>query len=195
MTLYDDLELPNDCTFEEIKLQYRHLASIHHPDKGGDEERFKRIKFAYEVLSDPARRKQYDENKTITQHTDIRSEAIQQLATVFFSIIPTFDCQNGNLIEAMRNEANRTKNKAIGDQSMNEKYIGNLELIKKKLKKKNQSSENIIMSFIDRQLDTRYKDRELFIHVQKLAEEMLIVLDDYEYGLLELINEVSQEPQ
>ena len=67
MTLYDELELSPSCSMEDIKQQYRTLASVHHPDKGGDEERFKRIKFSYEVLSDSARRKQYDETKTTNE--------------------------------------------------------------------------------------------------------------------------------
>lgn len=37
---------------EEIKKAYRKLASIHHPDKGGDAEKFKKIKAAYERLSE-----------------------------------------------------------------------------------------------------------------------------------------------
>ena len=76
MTLYDDLELQPDCSFEDIKHQYRTLAKKHHPDLGGDAEVFKRIKFAYEVLSDPDRRKQYDETKTTTGSINIRIEAI-----------------------------------------------------------------------------------------------------------------------
>ena len=60
MDPYLELELPIDADEEEIKLKYRHLANIHHPDKGGDEEKFKRIKEAYEILSDSIRRKSYD---------------------------------------------------------------------------------------------------------------------------------------
>ena len=36
MNLYEELELSQFWTEEEIKLKYRTLASIHHPDKGGD---------------------------------------------------------------------------------------------------------------------------------------------------------------
>ena len=49
-TLYDELELPKNCTSEEIKQKYRILAQLHHPDKGGDPQRFKRIKVAYEIF-------------------------------------------------------------------------------------------------------------------------------------------------
>jgi DnaJ family protein A protein 2 len=46
-SLYDDLELPKTCTSEEIKQKYRTLAQIHHPDKGGNEEKFKRMPTKY----------------------------------------------------------------------------------------------------------------------------------------------------
>lgn len=58
--LYQALELQRDADASEIKRCYRRLAWLYHPDKGGDPERFKEISFAYEVLSDPERRAQYD---------------------------------------------------------------------------------------------------------------------------------------
>lgn len=188
MNLYDELELTPNCTFEEIKQQYRTLASKHHPDHGGDAERFKRIKFAYEVLSDPDRRKEYDENKTTsTVHTSIRQEAITELAKLFFSIIPNFDCRNGNLIETMKHEVNQMKTRVSGDSTMNETFIGNLEVLKDKLRLKNQDDENILLSFVLQQLENRYKDKTKFTHVVELAEEMLIILDMYNYGFLEIV--------
>lgn len=44
----------------EIKKGYRRESLKHHPDKGGDEEKFKLVVEAHAVLSDPARRERYD---------------------------------------------------------------------------------------------------------------------------------------
>ena len=48
------LEVDSNATADEIKKAFRRLASKHHPDKGGDAEEFKKIKAAYERLSDPS---------------------------------------------------------------------------------------------------------------------------------------------
>lgn len=58
---YEALNLKKNCTTEEVKKAYRKLAIVHHPDKGGDPEKFKEISRAYEVLADEEKRKLYDE--------------------------------------------------------------------------------------------------------------------------------------
>ncbi|MBR2522428.1 MAG: J domain-containing protein [Coriobacteriales bacterium] len=57
---YDILGVKRDATDDEIKKAYHKLARKYHPDAGGDEEKFKEINAAYEVLSDAQKRKQYD---------------------------------------------------------------------------------------------------------------------------------------
>src|SRR4051795_12139895 len=63
-TLYDTLGVKKGASAEEIKKAYRKLAAQHHPDKNpGDataEEKFKEVQNAYDTLSDPEKRKQYD---------------------------------------------------------------------------------------------------------------------------------------
>jgi molecular chaperone DnaJ len=59
-TLYDTLGVSKSASADEIKKAYRKLAREHHPDSGGDEMRFKEVQTAYDVLSDPEKRKQYD---------------------------------------------------------------------------------------------------------------------------------------
>jgi molecular chaperone DnaJ len=58
--LYELLDLPRDAAAEDIKRAYRRKAREHHPDAGGDEETFKQVTHAYQVLVDPDRRARYD---------------------------------------------------------------------------------------------------------------------------------------
>lgn len=58
---YKELGVDKSASESEIKKAYRKLAVKHHPDKGGDVEKFKAISAAYEVLSDPEKKKLYDQ--------------------------------------------------------------------------------------------------------------------------------------
>ncbi len=63
--LYAALGVSRDTSADEIRRAYRKLARVHHPDVNPNdpqaEERFKQISFAWDVLSDPEKRKLYDE--------------------------------------------------------------------------------------------------------------------------------------
>ena len=58
---YDILGVKRDASADDIKKAFRRLARKHHPDTGGSEDKFKELNEAYEVLSDPEKRTQYDQ--------------------------------------------------------------------------------------------------------------------------------------
>ncbi len=58
---YEVLGVKRDASDAEIKKAFRKLAQKHHPDAGGDEKVFKEISEAYETLSNPQKRKEYDQ--------------------------------------------------------------------------------------------------------------------------------------
>ena len=58
--LYEVLGVEQKATTNEIKTAFRKLAMQHHPDKGGDQEKFKEMNAAYEILSNEEKRKIYD---------------------------------------------------------------------------------------------------------------------------------------
>jgi DnaJ family protein A protein 2 len=58
--LYETLEIDKNADAKDIKKAYRKLSRTHHPDKGGDEHKFKEINAAYEILSDPDKKAAYD---------------------------------------------------------------------------------------------------------------------------------------
>ena len=60
MNYYSTLGLKRGATDADIKKAYRSLAMKHHPDRGGDEKKFKEISQAYEFLSDPQKKQIID---------------------------------------------------------------------------------------------------------------------------------------
>lgn len=60
MDYYATLGLQRGASPDEIKKAYRSMAMKHHPDRGGDEKKFKDISAAYEILSDPQKKQMYD---------------------------------------------------------------------------------------------------------------------------------------
>ena len=57
---YETLGITPDATAREIKIAYAKLALVNHPDKGGDAEKMKLLNEAYQTLSDPERRRDFD---------------------------------------------------------------------------------------------------------------------------------------
>jgi len=65
--LYSVLGVSKTAEAQEIRSAYKQLAKEHHPDKGGDPEKFKELSQAHEVLSDEGRRKMYDMTGSISE--------------------------------------------------------------------------------------------------------------------------------
>ena len=62
MDHYETLGVDKNSTQESIKRAYRQLAKQHHPDNGGDTEKFKQINQAYSIIGDEHKRHQYNQD-------------------------------------------------------------------------------------------------------------------------------------
>jgi len=65
--LYSVLGVNRGADTSEIRSAYKKLAMEHHPDRGGDSEKFKEISEAHEVLSDESKRRNYDLTGSISE--------------------------------------------------------------------------------------------------------------------------------
>lgn len=107
-SLYEVMDLPETASEQEIKKSFRELSRLLHPDKiaqrfgGGDEdaadeanERFKEVRYAYDVLSQPSRRAAYDAGghsllakydknpRSVARSPDVNAETRVTLETLY----------------------------------------------------------------------------------------------------------------
>lgn len=68
MDYYSILGVERGAGPEDIKKAYRKMAMQHHPDRGGDLKKFQEIQNAYDTLSDPGKREQYDNPRSQGPH-------------------------------------------------------------------------------------------------------------------------------
>tara|TARA_Y100000994_G_scaffold110790_1_gene91046 strand:- start:943 stop:1620 length:678 start_codon:yes stop_codon:yes gene_type:complete len=72
--LYAELGLKENANKGEIKSSYRRLVKKHHPDAGGEKDRFLAIQNAWETLNDPIKKEQYDKTLvSINQTTNFNN--------------------------------------------------------------------------------------------------------------------------
>lgn len=64
MDYYSILGIPKNASDKDIRKAYKKQSMQHHPDRGGDEEKFKEINEAYQTLSDPHKRGMYDHQQS-----------------------------------------------------------------------------------------------------------------------------------
>ena len=182
--LYDELELPRNCTFEEIKQQYRILAQTYHPDKAifGDEKKFIRIKEAYETLIDPVKRQHYDSTGAYYEDTNINNEVQNRLINMINHFTQQINPELDDLILKMKvdiYEAQGNTNKGIVDCN---NIIHKLSIISKKIKLKKEG-ENFLKSIVESKIT--HKQTELAGHKRTLLvfDKMLEILDGYHFSM------------
>ena len=184
MNPYSVLNLPTSSTYEEIKSRYKTLAQLHHPDKGGDEEFFKDIKLAYEILIDPARRMLFDATGQI--HTvELKTEAMDIMSRMIINIAQNFQVGRDNLLFMLEREINQLITIATNDTEVAKTHIVTLEGIIEKIRIKT-NGENLIIGILTTQLNIRLNDIKLFARRIEICKLMLDILRDYEYGLIGL---------
>lgn len=106
MDLYEILGVKKGVTQKQLKKAYYTKSMVHHPDKGGDPEMFKQLVIAYNILSDPEKKKRYDDGEpadSIARATmTFDQEVITSLCGMFVQVVANGDVKRRDLVNVMK---------------------------------------------------------------------------------------------
>ena len=133
--LYASLDLPKDADSAAIKKAYRRKAKALHPDTApaADPSLMRDLSLAYSVLSDPEKRKRYDETGKIEEDDEaarVTQEAVKELLGIFFERCMKRDA---SYVVAVKERAAQLASKAMDIRAEVEKTRALLTLAKDKI--------------------------------------------------------------
>ena len=186
MNPYHELDVSIDATDEEIKIKFRSLAQIYHPDKGGDEEIFVRIKLAYEILIDPVRRKEFDILGESSEDLYFRNAALEHISQMVSRLVPSINPEIDDLFSMMEGEVMKIKTDMHHNINVCNHHISHLQQVTRRINSKSKR-KNFILELVDKQVEQRKNDLLSFEKNIKVCDLILEILKDYYYGLEELV--------
>jgi DnaJ-class molecular chaperone len=95
---------------DEIKKAYRRLANQHHPDKGGDQAKFKDISVAYDILSNAQKKAEYDNQRMYGGGPQVRFTSGDAFGDMFGQHNPFAGSPFGDIFGGRRSGRNRDLN-------------------------------------------------------------------------------------
>ena len=195
MNPYTILQVSPQATDFEIKKQFRKLAQEHHPDKGGDPEKFKEINLAYSILSDPDRRKHFDATGEYNMSPNIKEEALSCLANVFNHYVNQMNPELENLVVLMKNDINMEKDRLGKVIPEAIEVVTKLEKVLKKIKKK-KKGDNLLKQFALQRIKEQEANISQLNRRLELMTRMLTILEDYGYGdeEFDMLSHFSAQP-
>jgi DnaJ family protein A protein 2 len=97
----------NTATQEDIKKSYRKLVLEHHPDKGGDPDKFRQIQEAYEVLSNSNKKHEYDNNHQTRKMADIYHKINIPLKDIYTGTQKSIKINTKHICDQCKKECNQ----------------------------------------------------------------------------------------
>lgn len=180
--LYAALGIKKDAEAKAIRAAYLKKAKEHHPDAGGDRARFEEVKLAYDVLSDPQRRKRYDDGngyetgqaKARTPEMIAAGVLSRLLDEVLFSQLSAERADTIDLIVELKAALAEDRKEIEGHVRVGTEVVTALRKLEKRLKKRPEAD------VVGAQIATRLAaaDKEMLrlaeaLMINALAEKML----------------------
>lgn len=175
MKLYDVLGVAVNAAKDEIKKAYRKMAKKHHPDKGGDEEMFKEIQKAYDVLGDAEKRDHYDK----TGDTNNQKDSPEKILMAIFGAIIEDGDFHGNLIDRI---TDKIRDEIRSLEAKDKKIKKKITKLSKTLNRISTDGENLFemvlndrINNLDRMIDSNDKNiaemNDILVHVRKYSDD------------------------
>jgi curved DNA-binding protein CbpA len=179
---YTLLGLTNEATQDEIKTAYRKLAQQNHPDRGGKHDVFVKIQTAYDILSDPVRRKHYDATGETTIAPDLSQARIYgYLSAMMLQLIEQTDENITDIVKAMRNTININKaNNELEINTIRARITKREKVIARMIR--TDGGDNILTTFISTDNVRQKAQLEAFLTGINDFNKMLQMLEDYVYN-------------
>jgi len=172
---YETLGVSRDSDPETIKKSYRKLAKEHHPDHGGDESKITALTLAYDILSNPDKKKRYDEtgeSGTDNRQAQIYAEFLKMSEEILLK-------QEGLPIKQSveRIRVGMEQQMRDAESNINQK-VKVLEAAKARII---QAPENDVLGhMIQPRLDDFGKQRDKLKADMEIAQAALALFDSYE---------------
>lgn len=174
---YETLGVSKGAAPDEIRQAYRRMSAKHHPDReGGDEEKMKAVNEAFETLSDPAKRKVYDEGGDPFDRSISPEESV--ILEAFVNAVSEDPAGQYDWLDQTR--ARLKNHRAFKEASMKSLrgQINRLEKGLKKLKFKGKGAPFLI-KVIEVKLQALRREVGGFEVELPLYDRALAMLDDY----------------
>lgn len=147
---YELLGVKENASQAEIKKAFRKLSKKLHPDipETGDAERYRHIKNAYEVLSDPEKRQYYDRNGRPPLEVDIDQEVSKTMNSLIGAVLNHPDCRPDvftAILQDMISDKKRELENQIEVANNKIEKLNQMVTVKVYNQKKNKERKNLKM--------------------------------------------------
>jgi curved DNA-binding protein CbpA len=192
MNLYETLGVPKTASPNDIKHAYRRKSSEHHPDRGGDHDTMQEVNDAYAVLSDPERRRRYDETGKTGAIRSIEDEARELLAGLINQEIDDLiengqDLNCSDPVKAARNTVNAGRASNEATLARLRGALAQRKVALRRLRRKEGIGPNVLADALQGAIARFEAHITETNRVQQRLFKVLDLLAEYEY-------EADQEP-
>lgn len=181
MNPYEILDIETDSTLEQIKKAYREKSKEVHPDKpGGSQEAFIQVNEAYVILSDPQRRKRYDETGNSEPEEPFEKAFEKFTQDIFLEIVKKNDVKHTDIVEEFKGRISIAKTNITNDIKKEEYLFEKCQTAKNRLTSKGDA---VLHKVLD--LNIAHHNQmilELNATIGFLHKCEQIINDDYNYN-------------